>query len=152
MNNPPRRRVTHLDHFPTILVVDEDDSLAQAVQTLLRAADFRVHIVSSAEAALRLFRKHADDITLILSDVELAGEDGLVLLTRVRTLAPRLPFCFMRSGDHKYTVAFLLEQGATKVFDKPLDWGHLGKDLFRLAQPRRHDRNVIPEDVQAVRP
>jgi CheY-like chemotaxis protein len=66
----------------TILVVDDEESLAQCVESLLRARGFRVEKVHDGRAALAAAaRLHPD---LIVLDYELPEMDGIEVIAQLR--------------------------------------------------------------------
>jgi DNA-binding NtrC family response regulator len=68
----------------TILIVDDDDSLAESVQTLLERQIPRSNVLraGSAEAATQIMgTQHVD---VLLSDFQIAGVDGVDFLKKAR--------------------------------------------------------------------
>src|SRR5262245_49739833 len=64
--------------MPTkILIVDDDERLAQALEQLLNLEGYQATIALSAEAALEKFR--TDTFHLVLSDLQLPGRNGISL-------------------------------------------------------------------------
>jgi CheY-like chemotaxis protein len=66
---------------PSILVVDDDHAVAQALVDLLNAEGFRVRCVFDGRAALREIARDPPD--LVLADVEMPHLDGVTLAERV---------------------------------------------------------------------
>src|SRR4051812_47102970 len=70
----------------SLLVVDDDPDVLDAMVRALGAAGFAVRTASDAEAALaRLAEAPAE---VVVSDFEMPGMDGLALLRRVRERSP----------------------------------------------------------------
>lgn len=66
-----------------ILVVDDSDSMRSHLKTLLRRYKFRVHVTSRAEKALRILAR-SDDISLVITDYQMPGMNGVELTNRIR--------------------------------------------------------------------
>ncbi len=67
-----------------ILVVDDDEIAREMLRTVLTRSGATVHEATSAEEALALISTTPLDV--VISDLEMPGEDGLSLLRRVRAL------------------------------------------------------------------
>ena len=70
----------------TLLVVDDDADLAQALATKLVREGWGVTVASSADEAVRAFERHRPD--LVLLDLGLPDMDGLELCRRLKREAP----------------------------------------------------------------
>jgi DNA-binding NtrC family response regulator len=70
----------------TVLVVDDEQSLAEMIAAILRKSGYVSHIAHSAEEALRLL----DTITphVLVSDVTMPGMDGVQLGIQLRKRCP----------------------------------------------------------------
>ena len=67
----------------SILVVDDEEDLAECVESLLRARGYRMHKVHDGQAALRMAEELHPD--LILLDYELPEMDGLEVIAVLRS-------------------------------------------------------------------
>ena len=65
-----------------LLVVEDDDIVADAIMRGLEAADYAVHRASSAESAQAALLN--EEFALAIIDVGLPGADGLSLVRRLR--------------------------------------------------------------------
>ena len=72
----------------TILLIDDEPLLRQAVARTLELEGYTVIQVPDAHRGLEALREHSDDIGVILSDVKLPDGRGLDLLPRYKALAP----------------------------------------------------------------
>ncbi len=68
--------------MPTVLVVDDDPSIRQTMEAIVRSSGMNPLTAPSGEDALRLLRRATVDI--ILLDVQLPGMSGLDVLKQVR--------------------------------------------------------------------
>ena len=87
-----------------ILYVEDDPILRYSITRELRNLRHVVHETESAEAALVLLAEH--DVDVLLTDVELPGESGVVFAAAARAVRPdlRLVMCtglnrFNQLGD-----------------------------------------------------
>ena len=69
-----------------VVAVDDDADARHILKTVLTYCKAEVTVVANAEAAFRAVKELLPDV--LLSDVEMAGEDGYSLIKRVRDLPP----------------------------------------------------------------
>jgi CheY-like chemotaxis protein len=79
-----------------ILLVEDDFAVRAITQQLLETNGYRVWKVASAQEALELWRAHASEVDLLLSDLVLPGPlTGRELAERLRQEKPQLKVIFM---------------------------------------------------------
>ncbi|MHC4937726.1 MAG: response regulator transcription factor [Planctomycetota bacterium] len=102
-----------------ILLVEDDEHLAEGMTFNLRNAGYDVVAVENGEDALdRLAR---GDFDLILLDVMLPGIDGYEVVRRVRTEGNTLPVIIMTAKDRAEDAIEGLDAGADDYVTKPFD-------------------------------
>ena len=72
----------------TILLIDDEALLRQAVARTLELEGYTVVQAPDAHRGLEALREHADSVLVVLSDVKLPDGRGLELLPRYKALAP----------------------------------------------------------------
>ena len=82
----------------TILLVENEPDLAAAEQGALEGYGYRVHSVRSAEAAVDLLRRGAEDFNLVLLDIDPEKGIGDPEAARRILSAKDLPLVFLTSG------------------------------------------------------
>lgn len=87
-----------------ILLVDDEDSVRDILQSLLSAAGYNVVPASSAHEALSLYRERSSEISLVLTDVMMRDGDGFGLAADLRRHSPDLPILVMSgmAGSGQY--------------------------------------------------
>ena len=104
---------------PHLLLVDDDPDLLHLLSLRLRAAGYRVTTAASAEAALA--QMAIERPQLVLSDVQLPGQDGLRLFDEIHARHPTLPVILLTAHG---TIPDAVEATARGVFSyltKPFD-------------------------------
>lgn len=75
----------------TILLVEDDDAVRSLVKEMIEYEGYRVIEAANADAALRLWPAHADEISLLLTDMVMPGSaNGLKLSRQLLALKPGL--------------------------------------------------------------
>lgn len=84
---------------PTVLVVEDEFLIAEAVAEVLGRLGLNVLLAASADEALRQLDQRPD-VALVFSDVRMPGSlDGLELARRVRRAAPQIPVILTSANE-----------------------------------------------------
>ena len=109
-----------------ILIVDDEKNQREILQLILsgeRDGDgnplYHVRTASSGQEALRLFRQ--ERIDLVLTDLKMAGMDGIQLLNELALLDNSMPVILMTAHGSIDSVKEALRGGAFDYLEKPLD-------------------------------
>jgi CheY-like chemotaxis protein len=102
-----------------VLVVDNHLGVLTMLETVLRHFGLVVLFADAGEAAVEVFRQHAQTVAVVLLEVQMSGLDGPQTLAALRQIDPHVRCCFMSASTGKYTDEELLAMGAAHVFDKP---------------------------------
>jgi CheY-like chemotaxis protein len=82
---------------PTVLLVEDNQLTRATTAEMLRACGWEVVEADSAEAALQPLRMH--DISVLMVDVKLPGESGLVFAAQAREIRPSVPIIVATGVD-----------------------------------------------------
>ena len=132
MNVHPNRFGGH------VLVVDDDDSVREALIAVLEDANYYVRSASGVAEARSCLESEPADVVLL--DVRLHDGDGLDFLGELRAVMPELPVVMATAyGDSDRTIS-AMKRGAfdyvTKPFDLPLLLAAVARAV-RLPEPAR---------------
>ncbi|HEY0333614.1 MAG TPA: nitrogen regulation protein NR(I) [Stenotrophomonas sp.] len=129
-------------HAQRIWVVDDDRAVRFVLSTALRDAGYAVDGFDSAGAALAALRQRtAPD--LLFTDVRMPGEDGLVLLEKLKAAHPQLPVIVMSAYTDVASTAGAFRGGAHEFLSKPFDLD----DAVALAARALPDEEQPPAPV-----
>jgi CheY-like chemotaxis protein len=92
-----------------ILIADGDDLVRVLLGTGLRQEGRTVWLARSGDEALELYRRHANEIGLVLLAVRLPGLDGPQTLAALRRIDPGVRCCFLSGPLSEFTDAELLK-------------------------------------------
>ncbi|PRY68139.1 serine phosphatase RsbU (regulator of sigma subunit) [Glaciihabitans tibetensis] len=115
-----------------VLVVDDDEDLAQYARTILeRRAGCVVRSVGDAQSAIEAAKDFRPDV--VVTDIEMPGMTGLELVAAIRDTFPTLPFIVMTGHvSAEYAIRALRGQ-ADEFFTKPVVSAELVAAVNRLA-------------------
>jgi DNA-binding NtrC family response regulator len=74
-----------------VLMVDDDPGQLRIREIILRNAGLTANLATDAESALACLRAKGDEIGLLVTDHNLHGMSGAVLVREARLMAPSLP-------------------------------------------------------------
>ncbi len=120
---------------PSVLVVDDEHMVRIMVQLGLERNGFEVWLARSGREAIDLYRRHTEEIAVVLLDVRMPDLDGPQTLEALRELNPRVLACFMSGDTGADGPEWLLEPGAAYVIGKPFHLDDLANILRLMAHP-----------------
>jgi two-component system CheB/CheR fusion protein len=112
------------DHSPTIFVVDDDNTMREALRDLLEADGRTVEIYDSCEAFLEIYRPGRQGCLVV--DARMPGMDGLALLQRLKGERQRLPAIMITGHGDVPMAVQAMKAGAVDFIEKPIGY----KELF----------------------
>jgi DNA-binding NtrC family response regulator len=122
--------------MPTVLVVEDKDSLRAMLEEMLRAEGWNVvGLPNGAQAVERL--RSGQRVDVVLTDWRLPGADGLAVLEAARAADPTLPVVVMTAFGSIETAVAAMKKGAEDFITKPVD-----PDLLRLLVARAIERRT----------
>ena len=116
----------------SILVVDDQPSMQDALNTSLQSEGYRVATACSGEEALT--RIEAQEFDIVLTDLVMPGLNGLDLLERSRVLDPGAAVIVMTGYATLETAVAALRRGACDYLEKPFSLDELTRCVRRLLQ------------------
>ncbi|HWL52662.1 MAG TPA: sigma-54 dependent transcriptional regulator [Chthoniobacteraceae bacterium] len=118
----------------TILIVDDEKHTREGLRSSLED-HFDVYTAADIQGALHLLE--GDPVDVMVTDLRLAGEDGMELIDRALSLA-RPPICIMMTAYGSVDTAVeAMKRGAYDFITKPLDLDHLELLINRALRSRR---------------
>jgi DNA-binding response OmpR family regulator len=106
-----------------LLIVEDDDIVADAITRGLNAANYAVHRVASAEAAQAALVD--EEFAMAVIDVGLPGSDGLTLMRRLRSAGKSMPALILTARCTLADKVKALDLGADDFLSKPFEAAEL---------------------------
>ncbi len=127
-----------------VLVVDDEQAMAEVMAEELRGRQLEVTILSSADAA---FAKVMDgDVDVVLTDLNMRGMSGVELCDRVVTNRPDVPVIVVTAFGSMETAVATLRAGAFDFLTKPFEMVQLVVAVERAVQHK-----LLREEVKRLR-
>ncbi|MGO9118412.1 MAG: sigma-54-dependent transcriptional regulator [Desulfomonilaceae bacterium] len=117
-----------------ILIVDDEQDICELLFRLLERAGFLPILAHDGYTALEMIRRGMPDI--VVSDVRMAGMDGMDLLRRAKQLDSNLPVIMITGWGGIDGAVEAVKHGAYDYLAKPLDGGQLVAKIKQALQDR----------------
>lgn len=128
-----------------ILVVEDEEAIADSLAFSLRSEGFVVDAVADGETALDAARQHAYDVMIL--DLMLPGISGVEVCRRVRAESP-LPILMLTARTAEVDRVVGLDAGADDYVPKPFSMPELISRVRAILRRRELDRG--PAVVRSV--
>jgi FixJ family two-component response regulator len=125
-----------------ISIVDDDESVREAIRSLIDSVGFGTEVFRSAEDFLNSGRLHVTGCLIV--DVRMPGMNGLELQSYLNATDCRVPIVFISANDDDSARSRALDAGAVDFLKKPFSEDALLRaisasldiDGFRQDEPR----------------
>jgi DNA-binding response OmpR family regulator len=133
---------------PSVLVVDDDPAIRDALDRALRLEGFGVSTRPDGPAALASVEQQPPDVMVL--DVMMPGLSGVEVVRRLRADGYELPICVLSARDELADRVEGLRAGADDYLVKPFELEELVARLHALLR-RGGDRPSVPMEVGDLR-
>ncbi len=129
----------------TVWIVDDDRSIRWVLEKALGREDLPHRSFSSANDVLAELERGTQPPALLLSDIRMPGESGLVLLQRVKARYPQLPVIIMTAYSDLDSAVAAFQGGAFEYLPKPFDVNQAVALVRRALEQRMHQDGASEE-------
>ena len=125
-----------------ILVVDDDQSIREALERGLRLEGFNVRSVSDGELAIKAVEENVP--SLLVLDISMPKINGIEVTRYLRSINVDIPICVLSARDEVADRVSGLEAGADDYLIKPFAFEEL---LARIKALLRRHRVTSTQDI-----
>ena len=104
-----------------ILVVEDEQHLADGLRFNLEAEGYQVQVVETGEAALELLSAESPAFDVVVLDVMLPGKDGFTVMSEMRQAGQFIPTLMLTARGHPEDVLKGFAAGADDYLTKPFE-------------------------------
>ena len=104
-----------------ILIVDDDESLAEYFSDLLLSQGYETTVFNSSKAALNYCKTNLSDFNLVISDICMPEMQGDELAKEILSLKSDMPIILCSGYNEHTSRQQLLDLGVKNFMDKPVD-------------------------------
>jgi two-component system response regulator HydG len=127
-----------------ILIIDDDRSMCEVLESELRRREFEVTSVTAPQDALGIFER--EDFGLVITDVNMAGMSGVDLCRQLVSRREDMPVIVITAYANMETAIAAIRAGAYDFVTKPFDMDELALTIERALRHR-----ALREEVKRLR-
>jgi two-component system alkaline phosphatase synthesis response regulator PhoP len=128
-----------------ILIVEDEQHIADGLSFNLRAEGHEVVVAADGERALDLLLADGHAFDVVVLDVMLPGKDGFTVASEVRSAGTYVPILMLTARGRPEDVLKGFEAGADDYLPKPFELAILIARLNGLLRRRKwNERNMLP--------
>lgn len=131
-----------------ILIVDDDNNIAELISLYLTKECFDTQIVNDGDAAISAFESYKPDLMLL--DLMLPGMDGHQICREIRSKS-NTPIITVSAKGEVFDKVLSFELGADDYIEKPFDPKELVariKAVLRRCVPQKVEEPVVNDNVK----
>ncbi len=125
-----------------VLIVDDDQSMCEMIETDLRKRGFEPSWYLFAEEAFSVLKK--EEFNVVLTDLQMPGMDGVDLCERIVANRPDVPVVVITAFGSMETAVAALRAGAYDFITKPIEMDLLAFTLERAIKHCSLQEKVKP--------
>jgi nitrogen regulation protein NR(I) len=121
--------------MPSVLVIDDEQSIRYSLEVGLQTDDLRIHAASTGRQGIAMVGEVAPDAVIL--DVRLPDVAGLEVFDRIRQIDPKLPVVIITAFAATETAIEAMKRGAFEYLVKPVDLHQLREVVDKAVELRR---------------
>jgi FixJ family two-component response regulator len=123
-----------------ILVIDDEQDICNMLTKFLRSSGYSCESFPDPAKAMEVLKRNGFD--LVISDIKIAGIDGLRLLSEIHKIDPGLATIMMTGYTNIYTYSDIIKAGAVDFIAKPFQLPELEAKIERIDRERKMRRQL----------
>jgi DNA-binding response OmpR family regulator len=107
----------HNQSVPTVLIIDDEPIICRLLASLVDRQGWRA--ISSLDPRQALEMLMTEQVSLVISDIQMPNLDGIKLVSMAKAVKPDVPILLMTGNTDRYTAEQAREAGADGFVTKP---------------------------------
>ncbi|MDA9085193.1 nitrogen regulation protein NR(I) [Methylophilaceae bacterium] len=132
-----------------VWILDDDKSIRWVFEKALDSANLSYKTFANTNEAINQFNHEKPSV--IISDIRMPGETGLVFLTKVSEKFPEIPIIIMTAYSDLDTAVAAFQKGAFEYIAKPFDIDK-SIEVIKKALVKANVNNITASDIQCLAP
>jgi YesN/AraC family two-component response regulator len=127
-----------------ILIVDDEEMIIEFLESVFKSKKkYSCYTAKSGEEALKVIE--SESIDLVLTDVKMAGMDGIELLLEVKCRYPKIHVIIMTAYSSAAMKKIAVQRGAIHFIEKPFDIYFLLDYVYKLFHQQKNYSGIVQE-------
>ncbi len=125
----------------SVLIIDDKENFRKLLKTYFNDKSYTIYEGKNSMEAINNLNNNIID--LIMLDLKLGSENGLELLSKIRSNHPLIPILLMTAYASIETAVEAMKRGASDYIQKPINFGELDIKIEKLL-------NLYKEEIHAL--
>lgn len=118
--------------YGSVLIADDEPAIRDMLSSLLARMNFHVITASDGLDAVDQYLKYAEDITLLLMDINMPSLDGEEAVRRIRHISPRVPVLLISGYPQEHIMRRFADLSGVEFVKKPFQKEKLEQAIRRV--------------------
>ncbi|MBN2070812.1 MAG: PAS domain S-box protein [Candidatus Krumholzibacteriota bacterium] len=116
----------------TVLIIDDEPMILDIGSEMLEKLGYKALTAVNSEKGMKYFNDRIDEISLIILDIIMPGENGKEVLDKIREIRKEIPVILSSGYDRSILDRKILDDANIHFMQKPYSIGDLGLMLNRI--------------------
>jgi two-component system cell cycle response regulator len=117
-----------------VLIVDDSKTICQILVDMLNSLGYENKTAADGLQALAILKE--ENFSVVISDIELPGIDGLTLIKKIKDKSPKIDVISITGFGTKYSYSEVIKTGASDFIVKPFGIDEITAKLNRIFRER----------------
>ena len=118
----------------TVLLVDDDETIIEVGQNMLRVIGYDVLIASNGKEAIEKYKQYHENIQIVILDMIMPEMNGSDTYDRLKEINPDIKVLLSSGYNKDGMAAEILNRGCNGFIQKPFHLKELSLNLFNLVE------------------
>ena len=132
-----KKMVYSSKNMGNILLVDDEEMIIETGRALLKSMGYKVYEARKGERALQIYKKHGNEIDVVLLDLIMPGMRGEEVYGELIKMNPQAKVVIISGYADERTVQDVLRKGCSGFLQKPFNIKELARILNETMGDRR---------------
>ncbi|MEW5798331.1 MAG: PAS domain S-box protein [Bacteroidota bacterium] len=123
----------------TVLVIEDEESLAELVKFMLEAKGYTVLTAANGAEGVETFKEHADKISLVFTDFGLPEMDGFTMLRRIKEIKPDTRMLMASGYLESSQRSEIFQLGVYEIIQKPYEPSKIVSKIREMLDQKNSD-------------
>lgn len=107
--------------FIKVLYVEDEPMISEQIKMILEDEVDEVFVANNGAEGLELFKKHKDDIDLVITDIQMPKLNGIEMIKEIKKIVPNKPIIITTAFTESEYLVEAIKLGVEKFLQKPID-------------------------------
>jgi YesN/AraC family two-component response regulator len=118
----------------SLLYVEDDDTLREIISEHLSTYIDNILVANCGKEGLEIFEKEANNIDIVITDINMPGIDGIEMSKRIKELNPNIKTVIMTAYSDDQYLREAVNLGIEHYLLKPVTIDNIFNILIRISQ------------------